>query len=333
MLTVRMLGNEKVTVQEFPDPEPMGSNVVVKIMSSAICGSELGTYRGPEQMDHNIGHEASGIVWKTDKSKYVKKGDKVVLFAQTHCGRCQYCRAGYWVLCQNPSPKRYPGCHSQYVLLDEEQCLPLPENFSFETGVLLGDAIGTPYHAIKRMGINAVDTVLICGQGPIGLGATLICKFLNAQVIAIDINDYRLERANEIGADYTFNPQRDNVLGAIKTITRGLGVDKAIDCTGKVEGELLALDAVKRGGKMAFVGENHEGVTINPSDHLIRKDLDVIGSWYFNAAEYDDLVKIVGRGLQIEKLITHRFPLTEAQSAFETFASGKAVKVLLKPWK
>lgn len=326
-----MLGNEKVIVREFPDPEPKGSLVVVKIMSSAICGSEMGAYRGPKQMDHNGGHEASGIVWKTDKPKYVKEGDRVVLYAQSHCGRCQHCRAGYWILCQNPSPKRYPGNHSQYVLLDEELCLPLPEDVSFEIGALLGDAMGTPYHAIRRLGINAIDIVLICGQGPIGLAATLICKFFNAQVIAVDINDYRLERAKDIGADYIFNPQMDNVLKAVRIITGGIGVDKAIDCTGKAEGELLALEAVKRFGKMAFIGEN-QGVTINPSNHLIRKDLDVIGSWYFNAAEYDDLVRIIRRGVPIEKLITHQFTLTEAQSAFETFASGKAVKVLLKPW-
>lgn len=332
MLTVQILGNEKVAVRELPDPEPEGSLVVVKIMASAICGSELGAYRRPNSMEHNSGHEASGIVWKTDNPKYLKEGDRVVLFAQSHCGRCEHCRAGYWILCQNPSPRRYPGNHSQYVLLDEELCLPLPDDISFEVGALLGDGIGTPYHAIRRLGINALDTVLICGQGPIGLSATLICRFLNAQVIAVDINDYRLELAKSIGADYAFNPQREDVLEAVKEITDGLGVDKAIDCTGKAEGELLALNAVKRRGKMAFIGENSIGVTINPSAQLIRKDLDVIGSWYFNASEYEDMIKIVRRGVPIERLITHRFPITEAQKAFETFASGKAAKVLIKPW-
>jgi len=217
------------------------------------------------------------------------------------------------------------------VLLDEELCLPLPDEISFEVGALLGDGIGTPYHAIKRLGINALDTVLICGQGPIGLSATMICRFLNAQVIAVDINDYRLEIAKSIGADYTFNPQRDDVLEAVREITGGLGVDKAIDCTGKAEGEVLALNAVKRRGRMAFIGEN-TGVTINPSAQLIHKDLDVIGSWYFNASEYEEMIRIVRRGVPIERLITHRFPITEAQKAFETFASGKAAKVLIKPW-
>jgi propanol-preferring alcohol dehydrogenase len=332
MLTVQMLGNEKVAVRELPDPEPEGSLVVVKIMASAICGSEIGAYRGRNRMEHNSGHEASGIVYKTDRPKYLKEGDRVMLFAQSHCGRCQHCRAGYWILCQNPSPRRYPGNHSQYVLLDEELCLPLPQDISFEVGALLGDAIGTPYHAIKRLEVTALDTVLICGQGPIGLHATLICKFFNALVIAVDINDYRLELAKSIGADYTFNPQRDNVLEAVRDITGGLGVDKAMDCTGKAEGELLALEAVKRRGKMAFIGENSQGVTINPSRHLIRKDLDVIGSWYFSAAEYDDMIRIVRRGVPIERLITHQFPITEAQKAFETFASGKAAKVLIRPW-
>ena len=333
MLTVQILGRERVAVRELPDPEPKESLVVVKIMASAICGSEMGVYRGERPLETNNGHEAAGIVYKVDRPRRVKEGDRVVLFARSHCGRCRHCLAGDWILCQNPSPPRYPGNHSQYVLLDEELCLPLPDDISFEVGALLGDGLGAPYHAIRRLGITALDTVLICGQGPIGLGATLICKFFNALVIAVDINDYRLELARSIGADYTFNPRRENVLEAVRDLTGGAGVDKALDCTGKPEGELLVLEAVRRKGKVAFIGENPHGVEVKPSPHMIRKDLELIGSWYFNASEYEDLIKIVRRGVPVERLITHQFPISEAQKAFETFASGRAAKVLIKPWE
>ena len=129
-----------------------------------------------------------------------------------------------------------------------------------------------------------------------------------------------------------FNPQRHNVLDEVKAITGGKGVDKAIDCTGKAEAQLQALEAVRRDGKMAFLGENNRGLTIKPSDHFIRKNLDAISCWYFNSFEYADILRIVERNVPIQTLITHRFPLTEAQNAFETFASGKSAKVVLNPW-
>ena len=331
MKTVRMLGQEKVTLIDLPEPEPEGSLVVVKILASAICGSEMGIYRGRDPIEHNGGHEAAGIVWKTDQARYLKEGDRVTLFASSHCGLCRHCRAGDWILCRQGGPRRYPGNHSQFVLLDERLCLKLPDDISFEVGTLFGDGLGVPYHAVKRLGINALDTVLIAGQGPVGLYSTLLCCFLNAQIIAVDINDYRLELAKAAGADYIFNPKKDDVLAAVGEITGSVGVDKAMDCSGQPQGELLALEAVKRRGKMAFVGENRE-VTLNPSHHLIRKNLDVIGAWYFNVADYDDLIRLVRRGMPVEQLITHQFPLADAQQAFKIFAAGQAAKVVMQPW-
>jgi threonine dehydrogenase-like Zn-dependent dehydrogenase len=93
-----MLGAERVSVMDVPEPEPSGPLVVVKIMASTICGSEMHSYRGPKAHDSNGGHEAVGIVWKTDEARYVKEGDRVSLFAQSSCGRCTHCLAGNWVL-------------------------------------------------------------------------------------------------------------------------------------------------------------------------------------------------------------------------------------------
>jgi len=178
--------------------------------------------------------------------------------------------------------------------------------------------------------VNAFDRVVVCGQGPIGLGATMICKFLGAVVIAVEMGEYRIDLAKKMGADHVLNPKEMDALKAIKDITGGGMADKALDCSGTEAGENLALDSLKRRGRMAFVGENQKA-TINPSAQLIRKELEVIGSWYFNASEHEELVNLVRRGAPVEKLITHRFPLRDAERAFEIFSKGQAGKVILYP--
>jgi len=333
MRTVRMLGGELVELIDLPIPEPSGPLVVVKIMASTICGSEMHGYRAPEAHDNNGGHEAVGVVWKTDSARYVKEGDRVSLFAQSSCGRCVHCLAGNWVLCESPAPARFPGNHSQYVLLDERHCLPLPEDISFETGTLLGDALGTPLRAIKRLRLNALDTVLITGLGPVGLGATLLARFFNATVIAVDPIAFRRFKAKELGADHTFDPTREDAAAAVKEITGGLGVDVAMDCSGNTDAEVLCLEVVRRGGRYAFVGENGADIPVKPSRHFIRRDLEAIGTWYFSPSEHLDMIKLFRRGLAAERLITHRFGIDQAQEAFTTFASGEAAKVVLLPWK
>ncbi len=333
MKTLRMMGSERVEVIELPEPDPVEEFVVVKIMASAICGSEMRAFRSPKPLPNNAGHEAAGIVARKSAGGRWKEGDRVVLYAGSHCGVCEHCRLGYWILCQSGGPAQNPGSHTQYVLVNANCCLPLPDDISFEHGTLVGDVLGTPFHAIQRMGVGALDTVLIAGLGPVGLSASLICKFLNATVIATDIVDYRLQVARDIGVDHVIDSRKGDAREIIRDLTAGAGVDKAIDCTGQPGPESLCLDAVRRRGAMAFVGENHESVSIRPSEQLIRKDLNVIGSWYYNVGEYDSLLRLLKRGVPVQKIITHHFPLENAQQAFTQFAAGRSAKTILFPWQ
>ncbi len=219
MRTVQMLGNCGVDVVDLADPEPReGDEVVVQVMSSPLCGSERHAWDGPNAMGAgevlNGGHEGAGIVAKARGSSHVKEGDRVVLHAASPCGSCRYCVAGHWVLCDSPRGRRLPGNHSQYVLVNERSCLPLADDIDFETGALFGDAIGTPFRALKRLGVSGFDTVLITGQGPIGLAATMLCRFLNARTIVLDINPYRLERGRRCGADVCLNPAEEQDIRA-----------------------------------------------------------------------------------------------------------------------
>jgi|TARA_B100000315_G_scaffold232821_1_gene245422 threonine dehydrogenase-like Zn-dependent dehydrogenase len=325
MKAVKMLGEEHVTVVDLPDPEAEGNHVVVKIMASALCGSERHAYYGSNELPGNAGHEAAGVVHDAGSSQIVSKGDRVALHASSACGRCRECYAGNWVRCQNPSrSNRTLGNHSQFVQIRDDLCLDLPDDISFDTGALLGDVMGTPFRAIKRLRIKGFDRVLIMGQGPIGLAATMLCKFLNAEVTTSDSNDYRLQQSLRCGADRVLSPTSPEL--------ESLAPDVALDCSGNADAQTLCLDVVKPGGRVALIGVSTDGPRINTTKHFILKELEVIGTWYSTPADHLELIDLVRRGLAPETMITHRFGIEEAPRAFTSFFNGEAAKVMLTPW-
>ena len=296
---------------------------------------ELHAYSSNEERKGISGHEVAGQVVEVGEGvSEIRAEDRVALYAVASCGKCEFCRRGEWASCKETrefiSGQHIQGGHAEYLAVPERICFPLPDDLSFEQGALLGDGVGTPYHAIKRLAINGTHTVALFGLGPVGLGALLILKMLNCKIIAVEISEYRQELAKSLGADVVIDPSQQDPVDAIKECTEGEGADVAVDCAGKEITENQALDCVKKAGKVAFVGENRSA-TIKPSAQLIRKELTVIGSWYYNAGEYEELIALIRRGLSPEKMITHRFSLEEAQKAFSTFASGESGKVVLVP--
>jgi len=338
MKTVHMLGDRKVEVVDVPEPEPRDDLVVVKIMSSVLCGSEAPAYHLPTGMpgDGGSGHEAAGVVWRTDRPLLVKEGDRVSIFPTytENCHRCPACLSGEWLLCHNPMPRRSTagwGTHSQFMLVPEYLCLPLPDDLSFDIGAMISDCIGTPYRAIRRLGIEAGNTVLVTGAGPIGAAAAIIAKYRNAKVISVDVNDYRLAQAQENGADHVFNPSRDDVLARVREIT-GRGVEAAVECSGTDDARTQCLDAVAPGGSVAFLGLKSPEVKANMLQHFTSKELTLIGSWASTPPEHFQIVGLIQGGMPAGKLITHRYGIDDAATAFRKFFDGETVKVALDMW-
>jgi L-iditol 2-dehydrogenase len=331
-----MLGDQRVEVIDLPEPEPHDDFVVVKVLASAICGSERHAYDGEEQRETNGGHEGAGIVVKAAGAKRVREGDRVTIYSGRHCGHCQQCLVGNWILCEDTTPppanRVYIGNHSQYVLKREDMLMPLPEDISFEVGSILQDAVGTPYRLITKLAVTARDTVLVTGQGPLGIAALLLCKHLNARVFVSDVSETRLAVARECGADEALNPASDDLQARILELTGGRGVDVAIDCAGHPTARVAGLDAVRRGGRVGWIGLGQTETTINAGQQLILKELQLIGSWYSMPADHAVMIDLVRRGLRVDRMITHRFDIEEAQRAFETFCSTSGTKVIINPW-
>lgn len=341
MKTVRLGGPREISIADLEEPTPHGNHVVVKVMASTICGTERHAYehglaaRETAAGVLNVGHEATGIVWKSCAGSRLREGARVVLFAsRRHCGRCQQCARGRWVLCQGEEPQLGFGYHSQFELLREDFCLPLSDDIDFVTGALLSDVLGTAYRAIRRLGVCGSDTVLVSGQGPIGLAATMISRFFGASVLAVDTNGLRRELALRCGATAAFDPTEAGIESKVQSLCGPQGVSVAIDCVGSQASRLACLRSVAPGGRVAVVGLS-EGLELDQAtflEHVFKKDLELIASWYSNPSDIYDLEDLVRRGLAPLAMVTHEFALEEAAAAFSLMFGGQSGKVVLKPW-
>jgi len=328
MFGVVLSGNSRIEVREFPDPEPEAGEALVRMAASALCGTDLRPYRSPEgSAGALVGHEMVGEVTAVNQTRYVSVGDRVAIHVAVGCGRCYYCSRGELVHCPDITFRN--GGHAELIAVPEACCLGLPDDVSWERGALLGgDTIGTTYHALKRLGVSAFDTVAVLGCGPVGLGMLSVLRFLGARAIAVDMSAYRRALAEKLGAWRAVDPNGRDAAKEILELTGGAGADVALDCSPAPATVSSALDCVRSFGRVAFVGEKGDA-TIHPSNHFIRKEITAIGSWYYTANDYFEILDLHARGLKVDDLITHRFPLREADEAFATFASGESGKVLL----
>jgi threonine dehydrogenase-like Zn-dependent dehydrogenase len=320
-------GQGRVEVRQVPQPEPAPGEVLLRVRASALCGSELGAYRGPGSGGEIPGHEMAGEVVALNGVAGIAVGERMAVQVMSGCGRCLHCLAGAPEHCAER--QLHTGGHAEYVALPAQCCLPLPTEIAWDEGVLLGgDTIGTPFHALHRLGVSAADTVAVFGCGPVGLGAVTLLHFLGARTFAVEPVATRRDLACQLGAEVAVDPTAGDGVDRIRGLTGGRGVDVALDCSGVPATTGMALDSAAIGGRVAFIGEKAEA-TIRPSAQFIRKELAVIGSWYFTGADYFRILALAERGLDVSGLITHRFSLEEADQAFATFASGRSGKVLL----
>lgn len=339
MKAVLLPGGRQVEVVDRPDPEPGVGEVLVRVRASALCRSDMSLYDGTPIVGGEgagtgsviPGHESAGeVVALGPLAGGVAVGDRVAIYLAVGEGRCEWCRRGYRMLC--PAWKcvgfDIDGGDAEYVVVPAENCLPIPDEMSFEVAALSTDMVGTQYSTQARLGVSGKDTVAIFGLGPMGAAGILVAKARGARVVAVDVLKARLDLAARLGADVVVDSSSQDAVTALRAATRGDGVDIAIDCSGNPAAQNAALDATRRLGSVAFVGESRS-TTINPSDQFIRKLLTVIGGWYFATWEYAAITRfILEHDLPVDQLVTHRFPLTDAPTAFRMFNARETEKAV-----
>lgn len=339
MKAVLLPGNGSAEVVDRAVPKPGPHEVLVRTRASAICASDLSLYRGSALVGGesagkgNVipGHEPAGDVVEVGSAvRGVRPGDRVAVHLSIGCMRCEFCRAGYIQQCDEWKCLGFDldGGDAEYLLAPDVNCLSLPAELSYEAGALIVDNFGTQYHTQKRLDVSGTQSVAIIGIGPMGASGVLIAKARGARVIAVDVLDHRLALAEQLGADHVVSSADGAGLEEIRRLTSGRGVDVAIDCSGKTAGETLALDAATKLGKVAFVGESPT-LTIQPSEQLIRKELDVLGAWVWPIYEFDEIVRfLLGHEVAIESTVSDRYDLADAADAFDRFERRLTEKVM-----
>ncbi len=326
MKSLRFVGNSKIEVIDVPEPKPTQDQVVINIKVSALCGSEMGAFYSPNGLPGNPGHEFAGEVVDPNGHPEFQVGDRVGAHVIVGCGRCVQCEAGNEIFCPDFLPSG--AAHAERIALSARYCLRIPDGMDWDTGVLVaGDAMGVAYHLTQRVGVQAHDTVAVFGCGPVGLGVVALWSFLGARVIGVDMSPYRLALAEKLGAWKTVEAGKKTTIDRLRKLTGGAGPDTCLECTGKPAAVAAAFEAARKGGKVGIVGEQDQA-SFNPSRDLIHKELNVYGAWYFRLSEFAGMVELCNRGLKPRKVVTHRFPLEEAQKGYDLMAQQKCGKVL-----
>jgi L-iditol 2-dehydrogenase len=337
MKAVFLPGNKQVIVRDVPVPEPGDDEVLIQVKASCICRSDLSLYYGNAVVGGAAagkcitGHEPAGVITKIGSGvKWFKPGDRVAAYLAIGCGVCAFCRMGNYHLCPNWTCLGFTahGGNAEFLTLPERNCLRISDSMSFVAAAVSTDAFGTLYSAAKKLMISGSSTVGIWGLGPMGTSGVLVAKALGARVVALDPIAARRSFAQGLGADLVLDPSDPDTAGAIAEFSGGTGLTAAIDCSGNQTAQNMALDSTMPLGRVAFVGEARE-TTIKPSDQLIRKQLTLIGSWYFAIHEYDEITRLIdARKIDLERLATHRFALDDADTAFRLFDERKTEKAV-----
>jgi threonine dehydrogenase-like Zn-dependent dehydrogenase len=345
MRGIVFLGDRKLELREFPDPEPGPGEVVLAIKASGMCGSDLHPYRAVGNAASALGlgggggpviagHEPCGVVSAVgpgiDRGVI---GQRVMNHHYRGCGHCRHCRGGWSQLCRAGIVVygvTGHGGHAALMKVPASTLVPLPEALTFEEGAAVSCGTGTAYGALKRLDVSGRDTLAVFGQGPVGLSATLLGRAMGARVIAVDISPERLALARELGAEHVIDPRSADPVKAIHDLTHGEGAECTMDCTGNPDARLAAVRSAGTWGRVAFVGEGNN-VTLEVSRDLLRRQLTIQASWTFSGLGQEECARFIAdRRLPLGRLLTHRWRLDQAEEAyrlFDTQTTGKGVFV------
>ena len=319
-------------------------DALVRIDSSTICGTDLHILKGdvPEVRPGTVlGHEAVGTVEEVGRGvSTLAAGDRVLVSCITSCGRCRFCKEGRYGQCLGGGGWIFghliDGLQAEYarVPFADNSVHKVPDALTDEQVLFLADILPTSYEVGVLNGVlRPGDVVAIVGAGPIGLAAILTAQLLTpGHIVAIDLDDGRLEAARRFGADVTVNNGTQDAVAAVMELTDGLGADVSIEAVGVPETFELAVDLVRPGGHVANVGVHGRAATLHLEKLWIRDVTLTTG--LVDTFSTPQLLKLVASGrLDPTLFATHRFPLGETMAAYDVFADAAntgALKVVLE---
>lgn len=334
---------KKLQVVDMPAPEFGPDDLLVRVKACGICGSDIHGYDGstgrrvPPLV---MGHEASGVVEAVGSGvKDMKPGDRVTFDSMVSCGSCHFCRRGQTNLCDarqvlgvSTGEYRRHGCFAEYVTVPRRITYPLPEGIRFEHAAMI-EAISVAVHGVAITPVALGETAVVVGSGMIGL---LVIQTLRVRgcgrIIAVDLEDYKLDLARTLGADVVLNPLRDDVAARVLELTGGRGADTAVDAVGATAPIKTCLACVRKGGKVILIGNVTPNIDL-PLQPVVTREVTLYGSCGSNG-EYPECIALLASGrIRVEPIISAKVGLEEGPQWFERLYGKEAglMKVILQP--
>jgi propanol-preferring alcohol dehydrogenase len=317
MKSVRMVeAGKPLEEQDIPTPEIGEKDILVRIRAAGICHSDAHYRAGRSAMGMlpiTLGHEVAGIVEKVGtRAANVNVGDRVCLHYNLTCGDCYYCTTGNDQFCDSVKMLGHhiDGGYAEYIAIPARNAIPLPEEIPFEQGATLMCASATALHALRKSRIKAGETAAIFGVGGLGLSAIQLARAMGAvEVYAVDIKQDKLELASEYNA-IPIDASRADAVEEIRKLTKGRGVNVALELIGLKKTMEQAIESVGYLGRAVLVGMNQSPIEINTYRQVLGKEAEIIGSNDHHLDELHLLVDMARRGiLDASRVVSQILPL------------------------
>jgi len=334
---------EPLRLEEIEAAAAGPGEVRVAVEACGICGTDLhvaieGSIALP-RVPIVLGHEAAGRVAEVGAGvERWKAGDRVAIFPNVACGACPACRQGREVLCasaQVPGINR-DGAFAEFITLPAACLMPLPDEIPFPVGAIIADAVSTAYRAVAHRGsLAAGERVAVFGCGGLGIHGIKVARYLGAsQVIAVDVAAGALRRAGEAGATDLVDAGQGDAGKQVRALTRGEGVDLAVEFVGLKASVTEALRSLRRGGRAVVAGVGADRVELPPLRSFVGGELSLLASMGFDREEVETVIRLVASGaLDLSTSVSDVIPLEAINDGFRrAFAKeGDPIRIVVRP--
>ncbi len=336
MKIAKWYNNQDIRIEEVPTPIPGPNEMLVKVMSCGICGSDIVEWyrlpRAPLVQGHEIGAE---VVEVGEDLKRFKPGDRVFIAPKVPCMQCDYCQKEHYPVCSTIK-ERLPGGFAEYILvpqtLVEDGTYRLPDNITYDQSTFI-EPLACVVRAQRLAGLQNNQNVMVMGCGISGLLHVKLAGANNCSVIATDINPKRLDLAKSLGAGITMDAAADNVVERLFA-ENGKPVDVVIPCTSAMTAVEQAWKCVDKGGAVVFfaVPGPDKQVTI-PINEFWTRETRILTSYYCGPPDIAEAINLIETGsIIVDDMITHRLPLKDIAKGFQLVIDGsESIKVIIKP--
>jgi L-iditol 2-dehydrogenase len=333
--------NNDVRIEEMPIPEINENELLVKVIASGICGSDVMEWYRVKKAPIVLGHEISGIIEKAGINiKKFKKGDRIFVTHHVPCNECSFCQSEQQTLCHTlHNTKFYPGGFAQYLRVPEininNGTFILPEEVSFDEGTFI-EPLACVVRGFRIANYQKRKTIVVLGSGMAGLLNIKLAKLYGAKkIFATDIDDYRLDFSKKVGADFVINAKED-IAEHIKKHNDGKLADFVILCVGVPTAIRQAIESVNFGGTILWFAMTPPGVDVTvPFFDIWNKQIKMYSTYAGvenDITEAIDLLK--SKQLDVNDMITHKLPMDKTPEGFKLVANAKeSMKVIIEPHK